>query len=115
MKRVHNNAPTSPPPSGKNKRKNNDAAENQLMEKAPRRANSPRVVVQTPKEPSWADQYQQEYQKLVAMVNELRDPSHPNNMKMLHNSAQLINSLQQKSKFISQSAMAGQSFVQQSG
>lgn len=110
MKRVHNNAPTSPPPSGKNKRKNNDSADNQPTEKAPRRANSPKVAVQVPKELSWADQYQQEYQKLVSMVNELRDPSHPSNLKMLSSSMQSMAAMQQLSK-----RMNGQPFVQQSG
>ncbi|CAG8979271.1 hypothetical protein HYALB_00010804 [Hymenoscyphus albidus] len=116
MKRVHNNAPTSPPPSGKNKRKATDAAENP-MEKAPRRANSPRTVVQVqaPKEPNWAEQYQQEYQKLVSMVEQLRDPAYPQNMDILNRSMRSIASLQHKSKLINQASMGGKSFIQQSG
>ncbi|KAF4636261.1 hypothetical protein G7Y89_g1829 [Cudoniella acicularis] len=95
MKRVHNdpgqaksNASGSPPPSGNargKKRKADEKLEAQTTEKISKRLNSPPVVVHQPQEPSLNERYQQDWQKLLNTVEQLRNPRDIHNLNLLHN------------------------------
>ena len=98
MRRVHNDGGSvSPPPSGHargKKRKNEEKLESQPTEKAVKRAT---VVVHHPQEPSPVDLYQKEYQRLLALVETIRDPKDTHNLDNLQNTMDCLRSLHRTS------------------
>jgi hypothetical protein len=119
MRRVHNDGGSvSPPPSGHSrgkKRKNDEKLEHQPTEKAIKRVSTPPVVVHQPQEPSSEEIYQREYQRLLALVEQIRDPKDVRNLDKLQNTMECLKSLHRTSndiaggRFSRQQARAQQS------
>jgi hypothetical protein len=105
MRRVHNDGGSvSPPPSGHSrgkKRKNDEKPENQPTEKVLKRVTSPAVVVHQPQEPSSEDLYHQEYQRLLALVEQIRNPKDAHNLEYLQNTMESLRTLHRTSSFAS--------------
>ncbi|KAL2068953.1 hypothetical protein VTL71DRAFT_15291 [Oculimacula yallundae] len=127
MKRVHNdpgqapsksNASGSPPPSGaiKGKKRKADSAEPPLMDKAPKRIATPPVVARQPQEPSLIDRYHEKHQSLLALVSQLGDPTHEDNIDLLRSAMDCIKVMAHATQRIKAAPNMGQNMQsQQSG
>jgi hypothetical protein len=120
MRRVHNDGGSvSPPPSGHSrgkKRKNDEKLEHQPTEKAIKRVSTPPVVVHQPQEPSSEELYQREYQRLLTLVDQIRDPKDAHNLDHLQNTMDCLKSLHRTSNRIASGRFSTQqAHAQQSG
>jgi hypothetical protein len=119
MRRVHNDGGSvSPPPPGHSrgkKRKNDEKPENQPTEKATKKVNTPAVVHQ-PQGPTQEELYQQEYQRLVTLMEQIRDPKDAHNLEYLQSTMDSLRSLHRTSSLISGGHYSRQqALAQQSG